>query len=312
MNKSLVPDLSSRELQAVCAIAEEGSFLAAAISLELSQPALTRTLQRVEAAIGVELFRRSTRKVEITPAGQEFVALANRILADLRLSFEGMREIADEQRGQVIVSAIMSVACTHLPAIVAAYRQSRPRIEIQLREGVHGTVLDDVRSGVADLGLTYIDDVPDEFTSIALGREGFHVVMPVGHPLAARKSVTLEEAAAFAMVSLPKEAQTRRMLDGLAATAGLTLQHAVTVNQFATLMEFVHAGVGLAIVPAGAVPAAIGAGLVLMPLARPALTRGVGVVMLKDRSLTPSADGFLTELKGRWVARKEKEGRRSS
>lgn len=131
MNKNLVPDLSSRELQAVCAIADEGSFLAASIALDLSQPALTRTVQRVEAAIGVELFRRSTRKVEITPAGQEFVALANRILADLRISFEGMREIADEQRGQVIISAVMSVAYTHLPTVVASYRESRPRIEIR-------------------------------------------------------------------------------------------------------------------------------------------------------------------------------------
>lgn len=129
MNKNLVPDLSSRELQAVCAIAEEGSFLAAAIVLELSQPALTRALQRVEAAMGVELFRRSTRKVEITPAGQEFVALANRILADLRISFEGMREIADEQRGQVIISTVMSVACTRpaprrrtISGVAAAHR----------------------------------------------------------------------------------------------------------------------------------------------------------------------------------------------
>src|SRR5262249_35510181 len=136
MNKNLVPDLSSRELQAVCAIAEEGSLLAASIALDLSQPALTRTLQRVEAAIGVELVQRTTRKVEITPAGLEFVALANRILADLRISFEGMREIADEQRGQVIVSAVMSVAFAHLPLVVARYRESRPRIEIQVREGV--------------------------------------------------------------------------------------------------------------------------------------------------------------------------------
>ncbi|AGW93077.1 MULTISPECIES: LysR family transcriptional regulator [Cupriavidus] len=303
MNKNLVPDLSSRELQAVCAIADEGSFLAASIALDLSQPALTRTVQRVEAAIGVELFRRSTRKVEITPAGQEFVALANRILADLRISFEGMREIADEQRGQVIISAVMSVAYTHLPTVVASYRESRPRIEIQVREGVHGTVLDDVRSGVADLGLTYVDDIPGEFSSIALGREGFHVVMPTSHPLAGRKTLTLVEVANYAMVSLPKEAQTRRMLDGAAAAAGLNLKHAVTVNQFATVMQFVHAGVGLAIVPGGAVPAALGPGLILKPLAQPALTRSIGVVVLQGRSLTPSAEGFLSQLKEHWMTR---------
>ncbi|MGO4328952.1 LysR family transcriptional regulator [Cupriavidus sp. 2TAF22] len=303
MNKNLVPDLSSRELQAVCAIADEGSLLAASIALDLSQPALTRTLQRVEAAIGVELFRRSTRKVEITAAGLEFVALANRILADLRISFEGMREIADEQRGQVIISAVMSVASTHLPIVVARYRESRPRIEIQVREGVHGTVLDNIRSGVADLGLTYVDDVPAEFSAIALGREGFHVVMPANHPLAGRKTLTLVEVANYAMVSLPKEAQTRRMLDGAAAAAGLNLQHAVTVTQFATVMQFVHAGVGLAIVPGGAIPAALGPGLVLKPLAQPVLTRHIGVIVLKDRGLTPSAEGFLAELKEHWKAR---------
>jgi len=300
MNMHLIPDLSSRELQAVCTIAEEGGFLAAALALGMSQPALTRTLQRVEHAVGVELFRRSTRKVEITPAGQEFVALANRILADLRISFESMRDIADEQRGQVIVSTVMSVAYTQLPGFVAGYRASRSRIEFQVREGVHGTVLDDVRSGVADLGLTYVDDVPPEFTSLALGREAFHIVMPKSHPLAARKTLALADIADHAMVSLPREAQTRRMLDGAASAAGLTLQHAVMVSQFATVMQFVHAGVGLAVVPGGVLPAALSAGLVLKPLAQPALTRGIGVVRLKDRSLTPSASGFLAYLQAHW------------
>lgn len=214
-----------------------------------------------------------------------------------------MREIADEQRGQVIISTVMSVACTHLPVVVMRYRASRPRIEIQVREGVHGTVVDDVRSGVADLGLTYVDDVPEEFSCIALGQEGFHVVMPQKHPLATRKTLTLAQVAGHALVSLPKEAQTRRMLDGAAAAAGLALNHAITVNQFATIMEFVHAGVGAAIVPGGAIPAALERGLVQMPLVQPALRRSIGVITLKDRGLTPSAQGFLAELKTHWMAR---------
>jgi DNA-binding transcriptional LysR family regulator len=302
MNASIIPDLSSRELQAVCTLAEHGSFMAASLTLSVSQPALTRTVQRVEHAVGLELFRRTTRRVEVTPAGHEFIALANRILADLRISFENMREISDEQRGQLIVSAVMSVAYTQLPSIVARYRESRARIEIQLREGVHGTVLEDVRSGVADLGVTYVDEVPGEFSCIPLGREAFHVVMPRGHPLLVRKRVTLVQVAGYAMVSLPKEAQTRRLLDGLASTAGLTLQHAVTVNQFATVMQCVHAGVGLAIVPGGAIPAALSAGLTSRPLTQPALSRSMGVVLLKDRGLTPSARGFLSHLQEQWAA----------
>jgi DNA-binding transcriptional LysR family regulator len=301
MSQALIPDLSSRELLAVCTIAEYGSFMAASLTLNVSQPALTRTVQRVEQAVGLELFRRTTRRLEITPAGQEFIALANRILADLRISFESMREISDEERGLVIASVVMSVAYTQLPGIVARYREAKAKVEIQLREGVHGAVLEDVRSGVADFGITYIDEIPAEFSAATLGKEALHVVMPKGHPLSGKRGVTLEEASRFAMISLPKEAQTRRFLDGLALASSLVLQHAVTVSQFATVMQFVHAGVGLAIVPGGAVPGAQSAGLVSRPLIKPKVERKVGVVFLKERGLTPSAKGFLAQVQGDWA-----------
>jgi len=209
MHIERLPDLSSRDLLAVCAIAEYGSFMAASLTLNVSQPALTRTVQRVEKAIGLELFQRSTRRMEITPAGQEFIALANRVLADLRISFDNMREISDELRGRVLVASVMSVAYTHLPGIIASYRQTRPKIELQVQEGVHGAVMDAVRSGVADLGLTYIDDVPGEFACISLSREAFHIIMPKGHPLAAKASVTIEQLHQHPLVSLPRTAQTR-------------------------------------------------------------------------------------------------------
>lgn len=296
-----LPDLSARELQAVCSIAEAGSFMAAALTLGVSQPALTRMVQRVEHALGLALFRRTTRRVEVTPAGQEFVALAARILSDLRISYENMREVSDQQRGQVIVSAVMSVAHVQLPRIVARYRASRPRVEVHLREGVQGTVLDDLRSGVADIGVGYLDGVPGELEGIALAREVFHVVMPRTHPLARRRRVSLQDVAACALVSLPRESQTRRLIDGLATAAGLTLQHAVTVHQFATLMPCVQAGVGIAIVPGAAVPWAVGAGLATKPLAAPALTRTIGALLIRERGLTPSAQGFLADLRQGWA-----------
>ncbi|MBR8222365.1 LysR family transcriptional regulator [Burkholderia ambifaria] len=300
MSRPLIPDLSSRELQAVCTIAECGSFMAASITLNVSQPALTRTVQRVEQAIGLDIFRRTTRRLEITAAGEEFVALANRILADLRISVDSMREITDELRGQVIVSTVMSVACIQLPGIIARYSKSKPRVEIQIREGVYGKIVEDVRGGVADFGITYIDDVPNELSTIKLAIEAFHVVMPDGHPLSKKSGISLEEASHFPMVSMPKESQTRRHLEGLALAGGLVLQHAVTVSQFATVMQCVQAGVGLAILPGGAVPSALSAGLVSRPLTKPVVNRTLGIVLLKDRALTPSARGFLGQLQESW------------
>ena len=295
-----IPDLGSRELQALCTIAEYGSFMAAALTLNISQPALTRTVQRVEASLGVELFRRSTRRVEITPAGQEFIDLANRVLSDLSISYENMRSVAQEQRGRIIVSAAMSAAYTQMPRIVARYRESRPNIEIHLREGVHGAVVDDIRSGVADLGVTYLEFIADDFAVVELGREVFHVVMPKDHPLAGSDGIRIGDLADTPLVSMPKSSHMRKLFDGVASLAGIRFQHAITVHHFATAMACVRASVGITLVPGAAVPAAIGAGLVSRPLVEPKLERPVGVLFLQHRSPTPLVSGFLAHLKEHW------------
>jgi DNA-binding transcriptional LysR family regulator len=297
-----VPDLTARQLHAVLAVAEYNSFIAAAAFLKTSQPALTRTIKRVEDVLGVRLFDRSTRRVAITAAGKEFVAVAERMLNDLRISVGSMREIGAEQRGRIVVSSIMSVANGLFPAIVARYRASRPAIEIVLREGVHGTVVEDVRSGAADLGATYVDDVPDFVQAKRVSREVFEVILPRNHPLVKirRSSLALAELAGFPLVSLPSESRTRRLIDGAAATAGLSLQHAATVTQFATMMSFVRAGVGIAIVPSGAIAGLLGKDLAVLKLAKPRLTRDVGLIWLRDRALTPAARGLAAVIEDVW------------
>ena len=305
MHPTHVPDVTARQIHAVLAVAEYGSFIAAAALLKTSQPALTRTIKRVEDVLGVRLFDRSTRRVQITAAGREFVSVAERMLNDLRISVQSMRELAEEQRGQVIISSIMSVATGLLPKMVAAYRTQRPGVELHIREGVHGTVLEDMRSGVADLGITYVNDLPDFVVSTRIARETFVVVVPRGHLLAkARKSkqVTFDEVASFPLVSLPSDSRTRRMIDGAAASGGHALQHAATVMQFATMMSFVRAGVGIAIVPSGALTGYLAEDLVQLQIAKPRLGRDLGLITLKEREPTPAAKGFATLVQKTWPA----------
>jgi DNA-binding transcriptional LysR family regulator len=300
MNLSGFPDLSVRELLSVCSVARSGSFMAAALALEVSQPALTRSVQRVEQVLGLELFRRTTRKVEITLAGTEFVAAAERVLGDLRISFANLQGPPGEMRGRVIVSSVMSAAYARLPRILGSYRLAHRLVEVELREGVHGFVVDDVRSGLADLGITYTDDVPPGCRVYPLGTEGFHVVMPPGHSLAGDDAISLAALCDCALVSLPRESQTRRMLDGMASAEGLSLRHEVTVAQFSTAMQCVRAGVGVAVMPGGALPAALAHGLVARPLSAAAARRSIGVICLADRTMTAPAASFLQVLQLQW------------
>jgi DNA-binding transcriptional LysR family regulator len=299
MPSQRLPDLSARQLRAVLAVAEYRSFIAAAAEMKTSQPALTRTIQQVERLLGLALFSRSTRQVSLTPAGREFVALAERLLNEMRIGLAAMRELADQQRGQVMIASILSLGQGVLPVVLAEYNRRFPGVEIQLREGVQGQVQEDVRSGLVDFGLGYVEDLPEGFHRESLTVEEFQVVLPQHHPLVARREVELAALRGERLVSLPPESRTRKLLDGAAAAAGFSFGHGIAVNQFATLYGLVRCGAGIGVVPTGAGPVARDPGLVFRPLVAPRLSREVGMLRLADRVLTPSAEGVLAALRAR-------------
>ena len=300
MATSGTPDLTSRQLQTILALAEYGSLIAAASLLKTSQPAVTRTVKHVEEVLGIKLFDRSTRSVQITAAGKEFAAVAARILNDLKITLHSMRELSDQRRGQIIISSIMSVANGKLPELLSTYRRDYPGIELHVRDGVHGTVIEDVRSGTADFGITYLDDLPDPFVSARVGSEAFTVVLRKTHDLARKKTLTLFELKGAPLVSLPSDSRTRRVIDGAASSMGLTLNHVVTVSQFATMLGFVRAGIGLAIAPKSGVASFLGKELSAVPIRGRPLPRELGFITLKERAPSVAATGLMALIKTSW------------
>jgi DNA-binding transcriptional LysR family regulator len=302
MDQNYIPDISARHMAAVLAVAEYRSFVAAAASLRTSQPALTRSIKRVEDILGVQLFERSTRNVAITQAGREFVAVARRISNDLRITVERMRELADQKRGQAIISSITSLANSVLPNAIASYRQQNPSIEIQIRDGIHDNVNDDVKSGIADFGLNYLGDAPETLEMQSLGMGRFDLIVGQSHELAKsqRKKVRFDELDGIPLISMPPEAQTRQVLDSTAAIRGIQLRHTVVVSQIPTLLSFVRAGAGVGFVPSALITGNLGDGLVQFAVYEPEIALEIGIVKLKARSLSPAAEGLLAAIKQIW------------
>jgi DNA-binding transcriptional LysR family regulator len=266
----------------------------------MSQPALTRTIKQIETELDVLLFSRSTRQVTITEAGTEFAVLAERLLNDLKIGVENMRELADQPRGQIVVSSVVSLANAMLPALIADYSRRFPGIQIHLREGLHSAIGDEVRSGLADFGIGYIDDAPKAFITESLGIETFHVVLPRDAALARRRKIELPALADAPLVSFPVESRTRRLVDAAAAAAGLSLRYLMTTNRLPTLHGLVRNRVGLAVVPASERPSSGDPDLVSRPLIGQRLACQIGVMRLRERELTPAAAEFLSVVR-KWL-----------
>lgn len=292
-----VPDLHSRQLRAALAVAEYRSFVAAAAGLKVSQPALTRTIKQLEARLGVLLFTRSTREVAVTDAGKEFAALAERLINDLKIGVESVRERASEQRGQIVVASVISLASLVSPRLIADFARRYGGVEIHLREGLQSSVRDDVRSGVADFGVGYLDRLPRLFATERLGEERFHVILPAGHALAAQREIRLRALKDVPLVSLPAESHTRGLLAAAAAAAGITLNYAATANRLPTLYSLVGNGVGVAVLAQSECPRSKDAAVVSRPVVDPCIAAEIGVVRLRERDLSAAAASLLAVIR---------------
>jgi DNA-binding transcriptional LysR family regulator len=285
-----LPEINSGQLAAALAVAEYRSFIAAAAHLGITQPAMTLAIKRLEQTLGVQLFARTTRQVTVTAAGREFIAMAERVLNDLKLGIRSLNELTERPRGQIIVTSLINIPMSR---VFVEYAHRFPDTEIHLREGFRDDVRDDVRSGFADFGIGNLSDLPESFATESLGIQQLSVILRRDHPLARAPQIEFSALREVPLVSFRSGSDTRRVIDAAATTAGFALNHVVTVNLFLTMMNLVIGGVGVAVVPDGPSPGRVESKLVSRPLVRPRLMSEIGIMRLRDRELSPAAASLL-------------------
>ena len=296
-----VPNLSMKHLAAVTALARFGSFVAAASYLRLSQPGVSRIIQQAEARLGARLFARGTRSVSPTEAGRAFIPVAERLLGELMQQSQKVRSLDGEMRGQLIIASLMSISHRVLPAALVAFRKQHPKMHVQIREGLTSGVQEDVRSGLADFGIGNAMSLPDGVVADSIVHEACYLVMPKRHPLAGAPHVSLKDSGDEPMVSMPGDSGLRRTIDMAGNDRGIVFNHSIITNQFGSLLDFVARGLGVAIVPASALPRPGDGSIAVRPL-RPAITRRIGVLRLAERALTPASEAFLAIFQPRFLA----------
>lgn len=292
-NIDAIASLSAWDLQVIVAVAERGTLIAAAQALKVSQSSLSRAIARLEKTLNVVLFARSTRRMDLTPSGQEFVAIAERVLNDLQLALANMQEMASEKRGQVLISTFPQFAQEVLPPLIASFRKDRINTEFHVRTGRNPEVIEDVGSGLADFGITFGDTAPDTLDSVRLKRDILCALIPATHELAKKTTpLPLAKLSGATMVSLPRDTYTRKLIDGAAAAGHVTLNHAVIVPGFLEQMTHTRAGVGISIVPRSTLPGPCPRHVTVRPLMDPQLEVSITMLSLRGRHMSPAAVSF--------------------
>jgi DNA-binding transcriptional LysR family regulator len=277
------------DLRAFVAVAEMNSFRAAATALHLSQPAISRRIEKLESALGIRLFERTTRRISLTAVGRDFSHKARSLLDDLEHSLLSMREVAASQMGEVVIACVPSAAYYFLPRVLAEYHKQYPRIRVRIIDDSANAVLASVTRGEADFGINIIGNQEPDVDFQGILTESFVVACRREHPLASKRSVNWVELAQYDYMTVDRSSGNRLLLDLALAQTDVNLAWCYEAKHVSTLIGLVEAGLGIAVVPRMSMPAADHPTLTSVPLTDPSVERMVGLVRRRGRELTPSA-----------------------
>lgn len=212
-----------QQMRYAIAIAEERSFTRAAERCHVVQSALSHQIKALERELGATLFARTSRRVEITAAGNAFVAQARASLAAAERAISDVAAAAGQIRGTLTVGVIPTVTAIDVPAALGAYHRAHPAVRISLRGGGSDEFIDAIVDGSMDAAVLGLPDTmqPKGVESRVLARERLVAVVSADHPLASRRKLRLDDLADEAFVDFPAGTPGRAPSDLAFQAAGL-------------------------------------------------------------------------------------------
>jgi DNA-binding transcriptional LysR family regulator len=295
-----------RHLRSFVAVAEERHFGRAAERLHMAQPPLSQQIRRLEAELGAPLLHRTTRSVELAPAGEVLLVRAREILAAVDGATEDARRAARGEFGRLAVGFTGSATYALLPRLAVALRSALPGVVLDLRgELLTPAQVAGLLDGSLDLGLLRPPVRERELEVEILWREPLVAVLPAAHRLARAAVVPLEQLRDEPFVTYPSHFRSvlHDAVEATCAAHGFRPRVVLEASETATLVSFVAAGIGVSLVPDsvchmtvhGAVYRPLGPGAAEVELAvawrrgdrTPVLERALGIVrgpLSRDRA----------------------------
>ncbi|TAM92766.1 LysR family transcriptional regulator [bacterium] len=241
-----------RHLRYFMAVAEERHFGRAAEQLNMAQPPLSQQIRKLESELGVELFHRDRRPIDLTEAGRAFLEEARLTLAQAGHAMETARRAKRGLIGRITVGTVASATYNVLQNVLRTYRERFPDVRLTVRELSSPEQLLALEQRQIHIGFLR-PPVTDEHLHVAtVAREPFVIALPADHPLAKKKRISLRTLEQESLVLFPRSEAPgfRDQIVNICRSAGFEPRLVQEANQTDTMISLVAAGLGVTLMPA--------------------------------------------------------------
>ena len=277
-------------LLAFITVTEAGSVHQAARRLNLSQTALSRRLQRLEADLGMPLFVRTGRRLMLSPQGTQ-------LLSRTRPHFEALAGALDEAKKQarssnttISFGCLPSVSRILLPDLVAAFTRKRPDMRLRVFDASANEIIGRVAGRTADFGVSLLGMVPDDLSQEFVGEDPLALFVHRSHPFAAAASVAWSQLPGERLIAGGGPSGNRSLIDSVRAQIGIELEWRHEVQHIPTAIEWTGAGVAHTIAPRLMMQDRLPPEVCCVDLVAPRITRAIGIVCRRGEKLSQEAD----------------------
>jgi DNA-binding transcriptional LysR family regulator len=292
--------LTLRHIRAFVEIAHQGSFRRAAEKLFVSQPALTITINQLEELVGVSLFNRTTRRVNLTTDGEDFLPIAERLIADFDRAISDLKASAARRGGQVAIAVLPSLTINLLPELLVRFKNTNPGVKVILRDDNARGVQRQVLNNESDFGISnrWEEDSELEYTPLTLDPVG--LVCPPDHPLGNSKSpIAWSKLVDFSFVGMSQDTGVYKLINAIEECPESLRSPEYEVLTMAALGGILEANLAITALPLLAVPGHMHPALVFRTLIEPRVERELCIITRRDYPLSSAAqkvrDTLLTE-----------------
>ena len=294
--------MNTKQLTYVLTLAHEGSFSKAADVLNITQPSLSQYIKKIEKQIGISLFDRTNGDVRLTDAGRVYIEAGRRILSIEHQMENSFTDLQSYKTGSLIIGAAPYRAASMLPTIAHSFQSLHPGMHLVVREGTTAELVEGMEHGEYDLALTLLPIDGRLFTWEKVMEEELVLAVPSNFPhiptttVPGKKygAIKVEELDRKPLVMLTETQYMQKQLNNLVIDYKITVHPAAIVKSLEAQIEFVKAGVGMALVPSGIERFCIDSFVTFYSFIPELPKREVVVMWMKDRKLSKVAEELVS------------------